>query len=281
MVADDFGLSAGINRGVATAYKEGIVTSASLLANAPRWEGAVSTARRLPGLKVGVHLTLVGGVPVLDPARVPTLAPEGGRFRESWREFLPAWLAGWIDREEVLSEWRVQVGRVLAAGLQPAHLDSHQHLHVLPGLWAIALQLAREFGIPRIRVPRERGAALPGARAGRRLARRALSLVARCPLPEGVPRSCDRFFGGAEAGHLSIGSLGGILRAVPEGWSELMVHPGHPEPALARDYPWGYDWETEVRALCAEETWHEVRRCGIELDRDSAEMPDDGKSSWK
>lgn len=281
MVADDFGLSAGINRGVATAYREGIVTSTSLLANAARWEGAVSTALRLPGLKVGVHLTLVGGVPVLDPARIPSLAPEGGRFRESWREFLPAWLAGWIDREEALSEWRAQIRRVLDSGLKPAHLDSHQHLHVLPDLWVIALELAREFGIPRIRVPREQGAALPGARPGRRLARRALSLVARCPLLNGAPRSCDRFFGGAEAGHLSISSLGSILRAIPEGWSELMVHPGHPEPALTHDYPWGYDWESEVRALCAEETWRELRRCGIELDRDPAGKPDDGKSSWK
>ena len=270
VVADDFGLSAGINRGVAAAYKEGIVTSASLLANAPRWEGAVSTARRLPRLKVGVHLCLVGGAPILDPSRVPSLAPAGGRFRESWREFLTPWLAGWIDREEVRAEWRAQIGRVLASGLQPAHLDSHQHLHVLPDLWAIAVELAREFRIPRIRVPRERGAALPGSQPGRRLARRALSLVARCPLPDGLPRSCDRFFGGAEAGHLSVASLGCILRSIPAGWSELMVHPGNPEPALARDYPWGYDWESEVRALCAAETWRELRNCGIELDRDPA-----------
>jgi predicted glycoside hydrolase/deacetylase ChbG (UPF0249 family) len=268
VVADDLGLTPGVNAGIATAFRDGILTSASLLSNTPHLRGTLALVRELPGLKVGIHLSLVGGRPVLPPERIPSLVPRGGRFRESWRRFLPAWAAGRIDVEQVRAEWRAQIALAVDAGIHPSHLDSHQHLHLLPALLRASLDLAREFGIPRLRLPRATGAPPPGTPAGRRLLRRALSRLSRAPLPGGGIHACDHFFGIAETGHLDLPALLATLRRIPEGTSELVCHPGHPDPELLDGYPWGYSWAEETRALVSDAARREIAGRGISLDRE-------------
>src|SRR5260370_16527970 len=82
---DDFGLTPGVNAGILDAHVRGILTSASLFANAPATEDAIRIARRSPTLGVGCHLTLVDGHPTLPPSQIPTLPPAG--------QFLPTWAA--------------------------------------------------------------------------------------------------------------------------------------------------------------------------------------------
>ena len=271
VVADDLGLTLGVNRGIAAAFREGILTSASLLTNTPHFDATLALARDLPGLKVGIHLTLVGGVPVLAPESVPSLVPREGRFRSSWRLFLPAWLAGRIRKEDVRTEWRAQVWRAVERGLRPSHLDSHQHLHLLPGLWRIARDVCREFGIPRLRIIRTVGRSAPEVPAFRRLVRVALSRLSPRPgATDGPPRCCDHFLGAADAGRLNLPLLLSALRRVPDGWTELVTHPGIPDPELIRDYPWGYSWEAELAALCSGEARLEMARLGIALDREAS-----------
>ncbi|HEV8336231.1 MAG TPA: ChbG/HpnK family deacetylase [Candidatus Polarisedimenticolia bacterium] len=294
VVADDLGLTPGVNAGIAAAFRDGILTSASFLTNTAHFEQTVSLIRSLPGLKVGVHLSLVGGKPVRAPSAVPSLAPDGERFRESWRQFLPAWLLGRIKTEEVRAEWEAQIARATAAGVRPAHLDSHQHLHLLPPLWRVAAGLARRFGIPRMRLPRRgqsggdsgrgMGAGLAGeagGASGAPLSRRALELVlARlAAVSDKAPAAgkpaetasdltrCDRLFGIAETGRLDLPALLGVLRRIPEGTSELVTHPGYPDPELRRDYRWGYAWEAEAAALMSPEARQEISRRGIALER--------------
>jgi predicted glycoside hydrolase/deacetylase ChbG (UPF0249 family) len=271
VVADDLGLTPGVNAGIAAAFREGILTSASFLTNTPHLERTLSLIREIPGLKVGIHLSLVGGTPVLPPERIPTLVPDGESFRRSWRRFLPAWAAGRIKAEEARAEWRAQIGRAAEAGIRPTHLDSHQHLHLLPALWRITLDLAREFRIPRVRLPRKTGSspAPPGTPAGRRLVRSLLARLSPAPLTVGGDvRHCDHFLGIEETGHLDLPALLEVLGRIPEGWSELVTHPGYPDPELLRRYPWGYSWEAEARALASEEARREIARLGIALDRE-------------
>jgi predicted glycoside hydrolase/deacetylase ChbG (UPF0249 family) len=273
-----------VNAGIAAAFRDGILTAASFLTNTAHFEPTVSLIRSLPGLKVGVHLSLVGGRPVRAPSEVPSLAPDGERFRESWRQFLPAWLLGRIKPEEVRAEWEAQIARAVAAGAHPVHLDSHQHLHLLPPLWRIAAELARRFGIARIRIPRRvksgRGA---GGVSGAPLSRRALELfltrlaavsdsaagagAGEPPEPGSGLLLCDRLFGIAETGRLNLPALLGVLRRIPEGTSELVTHPGYPDPELRRDYRWGYAWEAEAAALTSAEAREEIARRGITLER--------------
>ena len=267
VVADDLGLTPGINRGIASAFRDGILTSASLLTNTRHFDDTVALARSLTGLKIGIHLTLVGGSPVLPAGGVPSLVTPSGVFRASWRQFLPAWLSGRVRRIDVAAEWRAQVRRALDAGIRPAHLDSHQHLHAIGGLWSLALDLAREFSIPRLRLPRETTPAPPGTPMARRLVRRGLDILCPKAPPEDGVHHCDHCFGIAETGRLNSDRLLAILRRIPDGWSELIAHPGFPDEELQRQYPWGYHWAEEAQALRSREAQAELSRLGIALDR--------------
>src|SRR5262245_22573007 len=113
--ADDLGLTVGVNDGIFDAHEQGILTSASLLANAPATADAVRRARSHPALGLGVHLALVDGVPVLPPGRVPTLVEDDGRFRRSWKPFIAACLGGRVSLADIERELTAQVERVLAA----------------------------------------------------------------------------------------------------------------------------------------------------------------------
>ena len=267
VVGDDLGLAPGVNAGIAAAYRDGILTSASLLANTPYFEDTLALARDLPGLKIGIHLTLVAGKPLLSAAEIPSLLGRHGSFRPSWRQFLPAWLAGRVRVEEARAEWRAQIAWVLKAGIRPAHLDSHQHLHLLPGLWRVALELGSEFGIPRIRVVREPGPLPPGTPLSRRLVRGGLAALSPSRPLAPPMHACEHCFGIARTGCVDLPTLLEILRRLPEGDSELITHPGLPDEKLLRDYPWGYRWAEETRALTSEEAKREVVRLGIVLQR--------------
>ncbi|PYQ11577.1 MAG: hypothetical protein DMH00_07825 [Acidobacteria bacterium] len=267
VVADDLGLTPGVNEGIASAYRNGILTSASWLTNTAHFHQTLALLKDLEGLGVGIHLTLVGGRPVLSPDQVATLTTPEGAFRGSWRRFLAAWFAGRVRVEEIRAEWRAQVARAVEAGIRPAHLDSHQHLHVLPGLWSVAWDLAREFGVSRVRLPRESGPFPVGTPLSRRMIRWVLHSL--CPIPpvEGPVRCSDHCFGISQAGHLDLPGLLSLLRGLPEGDSELVTHPGFPDAQLRREYRWGYDWAEETRALTSEEAQREVARLGISLGR--------------
>ena len=117
MNADDFGMSPAISRGILRAHRDGIVTSTSLLGNCTDLDGARALLAEAPNLGVGVHLALVGGGPVADPARVPSLLTPSGAFLSRGAEFIAAWTKQRIDPADVEREFDAQVARVRAAGI--------------------------------------------------------------------------------------------------------------------------------------------------------------------
>ena len=160
IVADDFGLDAPTTSGILHAFDEGLISATSLLANMPGFDEAVAAAhdRGLQGA-VGVHLNLTEGRALTEPIRrCPRIADRDGAF--CWtHHFVPK-----LARDEahaVGNEWRAQIERIVAAGIRPAHLDSHHHTHTSWPLGAIAMALAREFGIPTIRLSRTFGPTPP------------------------------------------------------------------------------------------------------------------------
>src|SRR5580658_10488040 len=81
--ADDFGLSPSVNQAVVRAYREGILTSASLMVNEPGFDEAVQLARENPKLGVGLHLTLLHGHSTLPPEKIPGLVNSRREFSHS------------------------------------------------------------------------------------------------------------------------------------------------------------------------------------------------------
>lgn len=231
--ADDLGLTVGVNDGIFDAHDHGVLTSASLMVAAPAAADAIRRLAARPSLGVGVHLTLVDGRPVLPASRIPTLVEGDGRLRQSWRSFVTDCLRGRVSLVEAERELGAQIERALEAGVSPTHLDSHQHVHAYPPLFAIVARLAIRHGISVVRVPYERGAWLPRARSRAvfrqtwqnavmwRWASRNYRLAASVGL------RTPQLIGRVHTGALSAADLPPLIGRTQPGVTELMVHPGY------------------------------------------------------
>jgi predicted glycoside hydrolase/deacetylase ChbG (UPF0249 family) len=239
VTADDVGLDPGMTDGTIRAHREGIVTGCSVVANGVAFEDAVARLRDVPSLEAGVHLTLV-----------EERSLTGLRFPPKYTSFVPRYLLRTLRIADVERELRAQVERVVASGLRVTHLNGHQHLHLLPRIFAVVVRLAREFDIPYVRIVDDRGGSARGA------AMSALNILGRRAR---APFTNDRTIGVAGAGHLT--DVVPLLDHV-QGVTELVTHPG----IDVRGYrEWAYAWDEETRALCDPRLREELATRNIEL----------------
>ena len=265
VVADDVGLHRSMTDAAIRAHREGIVTACSLVACGRELAHAVEALSDAPALDTGVHLALVEERPLSDPARIPSLVGADGLFFRDFFAFCRHYFAGRVDFGEVRRELRAQVEAVAASRIPIRHLNSHQHLHALPRIFEIVVELAHEYRVGWVRVPFD--PTLSGARGARRFGLRALNALAlragSVAAARGVA-AADRAAGIAAAGHHDVESLRDVIRHV-DGTVELVVHPGASDRDLAAAYDWGYEWERELGALCSPEVRAEIEREGVEL----------------
>ncbi|HET7712769.1 MAG TPA: ChbG/HpnK family deacetylase [Thermoanaerobaculia bacterium] len=245
VTADDVGLDRGMTEGAIRAHRDGVVTACSIVANGRAFDEAVEALREVPSLEVGVHLTLVEERALTTGRTMPRSYV---RFLLSRRE---------VDVER---ELRAQIEKVLAAGLLPTHLNSHQHLHMLPRLFAMVTSLAQEFRIPFVRIAEDIGSAPPirhiAVATLNRLGRRA-----RRSVPEGL-RTSGATIGIFRAGSLDLRGARRLLYNIPDGVTEMITHPG----IAVRGYDrWGYRWDEETAVLCSEELRASIDSLGIRL----------------
>jgi hopanoid biosynthesis associated protein HpnK len=244
--ADDLGWTAGVNRGIAEAHRNGIVTSASLLANGGAFSEAVDLAHAARGLGVGVHLNLNDGPPIAPREAVPSLLNDAGEFEGGPDSLLLKIATRGLSMSEVEIEWDAQISKVRKAGIELTHLDGHKHVHMLPGLFEIALRLAKRHGIAAIRVSHEASSLRAALSTGKvhtavvlkqGVQARGLKLLARDAREQaeraGVSTS-DYFCGIAQTGELTKEGVARLLRNLPEGTTELMCHPGYADAALRK-----------------------------------------------
>jgi chitin disaccharide deacetylase len=251
VTADDFGLTDGVNRAILRGHREGIVTSASLLAVAQAYRGAVELAKQAPRLAVGVHLAIVGEDPPLLPAvRVRSLVDRTGNFPLTYPAVLSRAALGRLDPDDVRREFRAQIERVLGDGLPISHLDTHQHLHLWPVIGKIVTELATEFGIPAVRLPRSHRPGPVG------VAVNALAARLRVRLDRaGLVHSAD-YAGLDEAGAMDLALPAAIARLSRRGrpTAEINAHPGEADDPRLERFCWGYRWPLELAALTSPET---------------------------
>jgi len=255
--ADDFGIAPGVNRGILGGFRDGVLTSTTMLVNLDYFEEAVAIARDNPDLPVGIHLSLLWGRPISDPARVPTLVDRDGAFPRSLGTLARRYFLGRLSPAEVELEFRTQIGKFLDQGLDPTHLDTHKHVHCLPGVMRALISVADELGIRRVRLPYENGAVRrpPGSGlswkvSGKRNAIRLLCRNARTELERAGIRTTDHFVGLDYMEDLNARNLQWILTRVPGGVTEVMCHPGYADAQLARWARALPDREQELAGLC-------------------------------
>ncbi|MHC1742273.1 MAG: carbohydrate deacetylase [Syntrophobacteraceae bacterium] len=237
--ADDLGYTRGINEAIVRCARQGLLRSATIMAGGAAFEHAVDVARDAPDLGIGVHLAMTELRPVLNAVWLPGLL--------NGAKTLPA--AAWTlyrllatNRavlESLRHELSGQMEKVLARGIQPTHVDSHKHLHALPIILDVVLDVARQFGVRWIRNPFDDTAVLSMDRVVHPRSRgtfRAQSAKARAIR---IFKSCfetrvfraglaspGHFFGVALTGVWSADALALLARHLPPGVSEVMFHPG-------------------------------------------------------
>jgi hopanoid biosynthesis associated protein HpnK len=249
--ADDFGLTECINEGVVVAHRDGVLTSASVMANGAAFEHATQLARATPTLDVGIHLVLVAERPLLPAADIPSLMTEDGTFPGHATALARRYLLGRIRLDEVRAELAAQIERVLAAGLRPSHLDSHQHTHMLPGIRRVVVELAQRYRIPAMREPVEalRSYMLRTPAGWVRAAQAQVLRLLALRAASDPTWHADHFVGFFEGGRLDRVRLRRLLAHLPSmGTCELMCHPGRADPASPYGH-WGYRWHEELEAL--------------------------------
>lgn len=269
--ADDFGLHEEINNGIIRCFQEGCLTSTSLMCGAPAFDHAVSLLKANPQLGVGAHLTLVGSVaPVLPAREVPSLVDENGLFFSDYTEFIKRFYLGQVNKQEIQNELLAQMQKAVAAGVKFTHVDSHQHLHVLPGIVPIVIDLCKKFNISAIRLPQEAYFSDYGYKTswGRKIGRAGLSFCAQLAATEfkraGL-RYPDYFFGMLAGGNISTSVVSAFLASLKEGTGEIMTHPGNSKAILKQQYLWGYNWEQERDTFISAEINDEIKRLNISL----------------
>jgi chitin disaccharide deacetylase len=256
--ADDFGFTPDVNEGIVEAHLQGILTATTLMANGTAFDDAIRLARRTPTLDVGCHLVLVGGCSPLTGKPYPLTVAR--------------LLAAMAKREiRVYDELAVQVRRTLAAGIQPTHLDTHKHTHLAPPVLDAVARLAGEYGIRWVRRPFDFPlTSLQGAvPLAKRMTSHGLGFLRtrfHRVLERHGCRTTDHFAGFQITGRFRTPELLRLLDALPEGSTELMVHPGRCRQELRQARTrLKESREHELEALVAPETRQAVERHAIEL----------------
>jgi len=256
VTGDDFGLAVPVNEAIEDAHRHGILTAASLMVAAPAAADAVERARRLPSLRVGLHVVLVEGQPVRPPESIRHLVDARGEFnprlvRAGFRFFFHP-----RARRELAEEIRAQFEAFRATGLVLDHVNAHNHMHLHPTVMGLLLNIGREFGAPGVRVPREPPLVTWGA-ARDGLAQRLLESVFLAPWVALLRRratraglgSNDFALGVHDSGNMHAELVARLLGRLPEGITEMYFHPATRRcPELDRHMA-GYHHEAELEAL--------------------------------
>jgi chitin disaccharide deacetylase len=250
--ADDFGLTEGVNRAIAEAQSQGIVTSATMMANSRAFPEAVAVARSLAAgggrFSAGCHVVLIDGAPVLPPDRVITLldpsAHNNGtrRLRESLNDFAIASFRHKLIPEEIEAEAGAQIERIQLEGIQPSHFDTHKHAHMFPAVLRPLLRAARSHNIRAVRNPFGQVWPLPLSSLLRtrqvwtRFAQlnvlRNFAARFRREVEAHGLRTTDGSLGVLVTGVLDLKLFTAIIENLPNGTWEFVCHPGYNDVAL-------------------------------------------------
>ncbi len=265
--ADDFGRHAEINRAVEEGLVHGCLRSATVMPGGAAFAGAIDIARRHEELGLGVHFTLVDGHPILPPEEIPSLVGSEGDFLPDHTALLKRYLKGGVNLEEFRRELAAQLQKIEATGIPISHVDSHQHMHTLPGIIDIVLDLAARAGIRAVRTPRTPLFAGAFGGLGQLVGRLGLSTLARLAACKAHRRGLltpDNFAGIVAGEAVSEGELLHLIAHLPQGTTEVMMHPGMKNDVLQEDSGWQHDFEAELAAILSPRVGEALRKAEVE-----------------
>jgi hopanoid biosynthesis associated protein HpnK len=266
VTADDFGVAREVNEAVEAAHRGGVLTAASLMVAAPAAADAIARARRLPSLRVGLHVVLVEGRPVLPASAVTQLVDGNGVFRSNMAALGTVISFRRQARCQLAAEITAQFEAFRATGLTLDHCNAHKHFHLHPVVAGLIAAIGARFGLRAARVPLEPVQVLrkierqtPWAPA---LLTAPFTLLLRQRCRAAGLLTADRVFGLQWSGRMSRDRLLGLIRNLPNGLSEIYLHPATgPFAGAAPDY----HYREELDALMAPEIVAACRDSALRL----------------
>lgn len=149
--ADDFGKNHVVNIAIEEQIKRGYITSTTIMANADGFDEAILIAKQHPNISYGVHLSLDEYAPMTTPKVFVDrgiVDADTGLFVKGriWNIFIDNEL-----KDAVRAEWNAQIKKIKDAGVTPSHIDSHHHVHTIPALKEVLLEVLKKNSITRVR----------------------------------------------------------------------------------------------------------------------------------
>ena len=257
VTADDLGLTESINEGIAKACTEGIVTAVSVIPSGESFEDAIKTIKDLGLKEIGAHLALTETKPILSKSR----------FYRNYSQFFFNLSIGKVKEADIYNELKAQLDLVKKIGVTITHINSHEHIHVVPQILNIFIRLAREYNIPAIRCLR--GDRAPGRFSLKENYKSILLKYFAGKTKDILNRSnlvfTDFFLGILDSGQLDINKIQKILTLLKDGVTELVCHPGFLSPEVLSNYPWHIGGELEIFALTDNRTKNFIKNSNIQL----------------
>ena len=250
VTADDFGAALQVNEAVERAHRQGVLTAASLMVSGQAAGDAVSRAKAMPTLRVGLHLVLVDGRPILPARAVPDLVDVNGFFRNDMARAGAAMFFRPKVRAQLAAEMAAQFEAFAATGLAIDHVNAHKHFHLHPTIATLMVQMAKAHGVKGARVPLEPQAPLKRIEDHQASATVALTApfarMLRARFRRAGMTAPDQVFGLAWSGAMTRSRLRSLIANLPDGLTEIYMHPATgPYPGSAP----GYAYAEELAAL--------------------------------
>ncbi|MBI3035077.1 ChbG/HpnK family deacetylase [Candidatus Woesearchaeota archaeon] len=225
VTADDFGYSRNVNKAIIRCFKEGIVTSTSLIVNTTYFQESINLLKQNKNLDVGLHINLTEFKPL---TKNKTLAGKNGEFIGKTK-----WFGGYYknaDKKEVEDEIEAQILKAVSKGLKITHINGHNHIHIFPNVIDIILRLAKKYKIRCIRIPNEK-VANKHQKLSNELKKRNMlakfSKMAKTKILKNKLRVTNAFYGILNMNDMNFNKLSMILNSIKNGTSELMTHPAY------------------------------------------------------
>ncbi len=268
--ADDFGLCEGVNKAVSQAHKDGVLTSATIMANMPAADEAVQIARKMPTLGLGVHLNLFEGRPISKAGNINRLLDSDGRFALSAPKLSFLSIAGHKIRNAIRTELAAQIQWVIDNDLTPTHLDSHKHIHSFPAIFPIVCDLAKQFDIGAIRwtFEPEQLSRMPWplpSEGGKKRARIIRFMAKINRRQNSSLLKTDALLGIAHTGKINVNFFKAAALYNSAETAELMTHPGYIDGLEPEKTRLLEQRKAELDALCSNKTRQYLKDAGIEL----------------
>ena len=259
--ADDYGLTKGITDGIVYGLENGYLSDISFITNSSCFDYAADQLKRLSRTSVGIHLTVVDGeVPLADAQKIPLILDVDGRFLKNRNHLFTRMVyARSRVRKQLECEFRCQIEKLLYSNFIPTHIDSHQHIHLFPGVSELVVMLAKEYEIPYIRLPRMykfNRYYLPVDLLFLRFKRKVHDA--------GFP--FFQFKGMDESGAMNYEKLRHLILGIGSGITEIGVHPGRGDRETLDKYGyWNFDWNQELEAVCDKRLKEVIERKDIHI----------------